>query len=334
MIKTAINICLTFCIFGVFVSCMLHHPVARAFGILASVAGIAVLYVADRRREKRQAFETHRINEQRTRELMRRYGAGPVILQVYCPSGTFPGLLVFVMGVMVLWKLPHDAVPVLFGAASLITGALSILTGVKKIGQPALELCNNGFSTPGYGFLPWFEVDGISLIELSYRRITSNHVLVFHVPRLAHYLNQFGAFQSFFFLFSRKRQVGVVLRKASEHPDVIRDLSRELLKRATGRDFPWSAVLSEKENEAYGRIHESLKSTGHFMREVASAHESRDYQSLEKLLESTKDKQKQLDQDLKEVQRAGHERHRKELFVMIAMAAWLVWLLWKEFLAK
>lgn len=196
-----------------------------------------------------QALENQRPEEQRKGELIRDIGATGFVLKVHGPSGICIGLLLFIVAGLIFWPSPHDIKPLLGGAVSLLMGILFTVTAFPRIGRPVLELSISGISTPEYGHIPWSKVEGVDMVENSYRGKILSHTLIFHIPELDRYLNQFVAYQGFIYPFRSqvaKQQVRVMLRRSSEHPNVILDLSKELLNRDTDRTPEGAALESGK----------------------------------------------------------------------------------------
>jgi hypothetical protein len=315
MNKAIIYVCLVFCISGIFLSSLLYDPLARAFTILASLVGIVVLFFSARSRDTQQALENQRLDEVRKGELIREIGANRFVLKVRGASGICIGLFFFILAGLVFWPSPQSIGPILGGSVSLLTGILFTITAFPRIGRPVLELSSSGITIPEYGRIPWSEVDGIDMMEHRYRGSILSHTLIFHVPGLDRYIIQFVAYQSFIFPFRShvgQQQVRVMLRRTSERPNVILDLSRELLNRATGRNLGWSAVLTENENEAYRRIQNSLKVTGDLLQNAGKAAENKDFKAMEQFAGKLEAEQRQLEGKFANLRRTSDVRQRKQ----------------------
>jgi hypothetical protein len=155
---------------------------------------------------------------------------------------------------------------------------------------------------------------------------------------LARYLNQFVAYQSFLFPFRSRvgqQQVRVMLRRTSERPNVILELSRELLYRATGRNHGWSAVLTENENEAYRRIQDSLKVTGDLLQHAGKAAENKDFKAMEHFAGNLETEQRQFEGEFAKLRSTSDLRRRKQLYLLIDMTVLIMilagWRLWMAF---
>jgi hypothetical protein len=231
--------------------------------LIVGIAVIALAYFSDRRRERRLEERKRADGQRRLDELTRRTWGPGDSLRVPCSIWVVPfGLLLVVAGAgvwhMGVTTVRQDWIPVLVGAAFLVSGGLVLARTLPAIGRPALELTSAGFATPLNGRIAWRDVSGVFLCVVNQRNGAESFRLMFRVKQFArvattiHWTDRLLAM--FHFGALARGVVNVGLPNSKEQPKVVYALARLLWKQATGHDHDWNPLMSDQYNEALQRM--------------------------------------------------------------------------------
>lgn len=322
MRKTVAYILLIFCVIGFFAAGMILNPISRTVVMLAFFAGMISVFVVDGLLARRRQQEKMRMEGNRCEEVIRDIESTGTNFKVTASSGIWIGCFFLICGLLFCLPIDRGILIILVRAMCFLLAFHAFMIAVPRIGRPVLVLSIPGFETPEFGFIPWFEVDGVDLVALTSKGCVVGHYLVFHVPGLARYRHQFRSYQILLFPLrakSCKEQLRVMLNGASDQPNVIRYVADELLKSSSGREYVWSSFVSEKENEAYGRLHELFKTDGGLLLRFKEAVRNKDGTAIEQLVRMAAKGDISIDQELQTIKAANEARQRRVSYALFAL---------------
>jgi hypothetical protein len=232
--------------------------------ILVGVGLIAVAVIRDQRRAQQVKEKQSADIARRIAELTQATWHSHQTLKVHRSAWMAIGLLLG--GLASAWAV-HDGItgasvrwPLVFGGSLFLAAiAIALPRSLASPGKPACELDRNGFVTPVHGRMPWREVSGIHLHQVTHRGATTSF-LFFRVARFRHIAADIHWSERVLALFGlgalRRGIVGVPLKGADENPETIYAVARFLWKQATGLDHQWNPMMSDDYNEAAQRVAE------------------------------------------------------------------------------
>lgn len=246
------------------------HSNAIYLGLTVAI-GLGLLIVAilyDKRHM--QQLKVKRLTDinQRIAELTRKPWLSDQNLQIQrSKTVVFLALLMSVASAMLIQAgltMPLISWPYLLGGlVFLAITAIALSRFYVGIGKPSCEFNRNGFTTPIHGFIPWKEVMGICLHEVSTRGNTY-YTLLFSVENYAKIVTNIHWTDRMFGFFGvgamERGVVGVQLNKQKEQPEVIYAVAKYLWKQATGFDYDWNPSLSDTYNESAKQLAKALSS--------------------------------------------------------------------------
>ncbi len=332
------------CVIGFFGAGMILNTFARTVVILAFFLGIIAVFVVDRMIAWRRELEKERMEGARYEEVIGNIESTGAVLKVTISSasGLWAGFFFLIFGLLCCLPIHDGALMILGAAICFLLAFHSFIVAIPKTGRPALVLSSSGFETPEYGFIPWVEVDGIHLLPIMDLDELVRYDIIFHVPGLVRYRHQFRYYQALLFPISSKsckKSIRVNLLESSEQPNVIRNIAEDLLKKSSGRDYVWDATLSEKENEAYGRLYELFRKDADLLKRFKEAVRSGDEHNIGQLAQMAAEGEVAVGEDLSLLKNAKEARQGSEfnsalflcLFILLVALLFPAWVLWKYY---
>lgn len=230
--------------------------------VLVGIAVAALALFSDERR-KRRADQLQRAElPARVDELMRQVSDKGRPVQVPMPLRlVLFEILAILVGSWLLY-LAGTATGVdwrywVGGAFFLGLGLLGLPYVWSGLGRPAIEFTVSGIATPRNGRIAWRDITGIFLKAVTYRGATT-HTILFRVNNLARAAQRTYWTDRLLASFHRgplfRNIVGSVLPRWRENPEVVYALARRLWKRATGSDYDWNPLMSDRFNAASQRL--------------------------------------------------------------------------------
>jgi hypothetical protein len=335
------------CIVGFLLSGAISDTLTRRFVAVSFLVGIAAVFIVDGLHARRRSIEGKKLEGPRAEELIDLSKTKGFELKVTGSSGLAYGLFFLIFAALFCLPIYRD-VSIVKGTIMAFGGVMMFLFGVHatfwfipRVNRPVLVLKDGGFETPEFGFVPWLEVTGIDLVAISHKGSVVAHHLVFHVPGLARFRSQFKWYQAVIFGVlprASKEKVRVLLNKTSEPPGVISTLAHELMERTTGKDYLWRADVSDKENEAYRRVQDSLKKNEELLQRFEESVRKNDMEAVEQVARTATKGRNYLDPEVQAIKSADEGRRRKVNYaLMVSMALTflqalflVVWLIWKK----
>lgn len=239
---------------------------SHAASLLVLIAGIVLVvlaYFSDRRRERRVEERKRAEGQRRLDELTgRTWGAGDS-LRVPGSFWVVPaGLLLAAAGAgawyMGITAARQDWVLLLIGGAFFGSGGLILARALPGVGRPVLELSPAGFATPLNGRIAWRDVSGVFLYVINQRNGARSFRLMFRVKRFARVATNIHWTDRLLATFRlgplARGVVSVGLPTSKEQPAAVYALARLLWKQATGNDYDWNPLMSDRYNEALQRM--------------------------------------------------------------------------------
>jgi len=227
--------------------------------LIAGILGVAVLYLIDKRLDRRLATEREEHLRRRAEQVSQETILLGRPLIVRGASGIGVALLFLVVGGSFLFAFRVEPL-----SGAFLAGALSVALGVflavavwPTVGRPKLVLSLEEISTPKVRRIPWSAVHGIDLQAVRAKGRVVSHVLTFLVPELERYQAQMHPMERLLYRFrfsTGRKRVSVPLKSPSEDPELVYNFALELWKRATGRDYPWHADMPEEAAAAFQRM--------------------------------------------------------------------------------
>lgn len=221
--------------------------------LTAAVAGVVWLYRRDRRYNAGPSAQ----DAVRFREIEALAKAPEFELEVAAASPLVPSLLLLAMGVLsvFMWLDSKAAIAALAMLFFVSTGAVGLSAALRTLGKPAITLTRSGFKTPLTPFVSWLLVDGIYLEPRINPRTGSliGHTLIFCIPSLPREIPRFALFYRLSHLLRRrsaKHRLDVLLRRPSEHPDIVYGVARSLWTQNTGKSHDWIPGMPPSINAA------------------------------------------------------------------------------------
>ena len=236
----------------------------RVTVILLGAGLIVVAYVRDHRRVQRAKDKERTDVDRRVAELTQAPWHSHQTLKIH-RSALLP-IMLLLGGFASAWAIHRGITeaPVrwLWGLGGSLFLALSVIAlsrSLARPGKPACELDRNGFASPVHGQIPWREVEGVHLQQVTHRGTTTS-ILFFRVPRYQQIVSDIHWTERLFALFAlgalRRGVVGVQLNGSKENPKTIYAVARFLWKQATGLDYEWNPMMSDDFNETLKRMGE------------------------------------------------------------------------------
>ena len=151
---------------------------------------------------------------------------------------------------------------ILASGCMLVVAVLYLSRIIPYLGKPAFELSQDGFFTPRWGFIPWYQVLGIHLwahtgifgschYSLDFRIKNSQSILKKHwMRRVLIYLGLVRTQDDDF-------NIVIILHSKHETPETIEIMTRFLWEKATGRPHGWNPFFFDEYSEGVKRISES-----------------------------------------------------------------------------
>jgi len=202
-------------------------------------------------------------------------------LTVHGQSGVWDGFGMIVLGVLTLSIASRDLRLLIIGAFLLLLGLLSALMALPRMGKPILTLSEKGFNTPEFGLIPWSAVQGIDKTVPTARGIKMSPVLIFYVPDLKKYKDQFHGIRR---QLHPKKRIHITLRRSDVTPEIVLSVSRRLWTKLTGRDHFWNPYVPDEVNEAQRRIWERMRHEREQLDDISKAVEEGDEYKVAYLL--------------------------------------------------
>lgn len=230
--------------------------------ILLGSAMIAVAFFSDRRRERQEKEKRNAENARRVAELIRAPRHSHKTLKLDGSYWVAVGLMLggFASALAIHKGITSDAVRwqwVLGGAFFLALIAIALPRSLASLGKPLLELDRDGFAMPIHGRIPWREVSGVDLHQITHRGMTTS-ILFFRVMRYQHIVASIHWTERVMAAFGlgavARGIVGAPLAIAKENPETVYAVARFLWKQATGHDYDWNSMLSDEYNGAAKRL--------------------------------------------------------------------------------
>jgi hypothetical protein len=241
----------------------LRSQPASLLVVIAGIVLVLVAYFSDRRRERR-VEERKRLGAQRRLDELtgRSWGSGD---SLRIPGSVWlvpAGLLLAAAGAgawyMGIAAVRQDWILLLIGGAFLASGGLILARALPGVGRPVLELNSAGFATPLNGRIAWRDVSGVFLYVVNQRNGARSFRLMFRVKRFARVATDIHWTDRLLATFRlgplAKGAVSVGLPTSKEQPEVVYALARLLWKQATGNDYDWNPLMSDRYNEALQRM--------------------------------------------------------------------------------
>lgn len=241
----------------------LRSQPASLLMLIAGIALVLMAYFSDRRRERRVRERKRADAQRRIDELTKRTWGGGDLLRVPGSVWLVPvGLMLAAAGAgawyMGIAAARQDWILLLIGGAFLGSGCLILARALPGVGHPALELSPAGFATPLNGRIAWRDVSGVFLYAITQRNGAQSFRLMFRVKRFAraaasiHWTDRLLA--TFRLGPLARGVVSVGLPASKDQPEAVYALARLLWKQATGNDYDWNPLMSERYNEAMQRM--------------------------------------------------------------------------------
>jgi hypothetical protein len=317
---------------------------ARTVVMLAFFAGMIAVFYIESMISRRHELEKERMEGARYDEVIGNIESIGAVLKVSASSasGIWTAFFFLIFGLLCCLPIYDGGSMILGGAFCFLLAFHSFMVVIPRVGRPVLVLGRSGFETPEYGFIPWFEVDGIHLLPIIWWGELVSHDIVFHVPGLARYRHQFSSYQALLFRISSKlckNRIRVKLLEASEQPTVIRNVADDLLQKSSGREYVWSASVSDKENEVYGRLQELFKKDADLLKRFKEAARNEDEHIIEHLTQLAAQERISVDEDLILLKTAKEARQNSEftsfviMFLLLIPVLFipLIWVIWKSY---
>jgi len=242
-----------------------EHPAMLALG----VAGAAITYFAysmDRRREKTVEAQNGKKIELRIEALAKTPWKNGKSLEVKTGStNVLIALLILAASVLFAYSsasAPEPRWGMLIGSVLFSAFVLFALIRIlPSMGKPALVLNIHGFKTPLHGIIPWREVGGINLQQITLRGSTTN-TLSFQVENYAKVTKCIHWTERVLAVFGlgvlKHKVIPVLLNSASEEPKTVYAIASLLWQQNTGMNHEWNPMLSNEVNQAARRVHEFM----------------------------------------------------------------------------
>ena len=174
----------------------------RALVIAGALAGIAVIYYLDSRREKAVAKKAAEDDELRFRELSALADRPQFELPVTGSTGigmaavlTVSGALILLLFVGLFTQTFIGILLVsLLGAFLLGAGVFLSLRAIPGLGKPVMTISKSGLKSPLTPHLPWKVIDGIYLQSNTYHGEVISHFIILRIGTLPQIISQFAFF--------------------------------------------------------------------------------------------------------------------------------------------
>ncbi|WP_434514250.1 hypothetical protein AB6Q56_17095 [Dechloromonas sp. ARDL1] len=250
---------------GIGIALAREYPAMLAIGL----AGAAISYFAyslDKRREKLLQEKHAKEIKFRVEALAKAPWENGKSLEVKTSStNVLITFLMLIASVLFAYSSASAAEPrwgMFVGSVLLATFVfLALFRIFPGMGKPALVLSIRGFQTPLHGIVPWCEVGGINLQQITLRGTTTN-TLNFQVENYAKGVGHIHWTDRVLAVFGlgvlKRKVIPIPLNGASEEPETVYAIARLLWQQNTGMSHEWNPMFSNEFNQAARRVHEFL----------------------------------------------------------------------------